>query len=86
MFASVSLAPSRTPVLVKVCTAPRHNSKAIMAWIQQVAKRNIDIANLEVSDKLRDDLDVALAEAVFKVVNNSLLKEILYYHEIHAKY
>ena len=47
-------------------------------------KRNINLADLKVSDKRWDDLDVALAEAVFKVVNNSLLKEILYYQETQA--
>ena len=47
-----------------------------MAWIQEVEKPNINVADLEVSDKRWDDLDVALAEAVFKVVDNSLTKEI----------
>ena len=56
-----------------------------MAWIQQVRKPNINLADLEVSDKRWDDLDVALAEAVFKVVNNYLMKEILYYQETQAK-
>ena len=41
-----------------------------MAWIQQVEKPNINVAALEVSDKRWDDLDVALAEVVLKVVSN----------------
>ena len=49
---------------VKVCAASRHDSTAAMAWIQPVEKPNINIADLEVSDKRWDDLDVALAEAV----------------------
>ena len=49
-----------------------------MAWIQQVEKPNINVADLEVSDKRRDDFDVAVAEAVLKVVSNSLLPWILY--------
>ena len=45
-----------------------------MAWIQQVEKPDVNFADLEASDKRWDDLDVALAEAMLKVVNNSLLK------------
>ena len=56
-----------------------------MVWIQQVEQLNIHVADLEVSDKRWDDLDVALAEAILKVVSNSLLKEILYYQETQAK-
>ena len=45
-----------------------------MAWIQQVEKADVNFADLEVSHKRCDDLDVASAEAMLKVVNNSLLK------------
>ena len=56
-----------------------------MAWIQQVEKPNIHVADFDVSGKRWYDLDVALAEAVLNVVSNSLLREILYYKETHAK-
>jgi hypothetical protein len=49
-----------------------------VAWIQQVEKPEVNIADLEASDKRWDDLDVALAEAILKVVNNSLLKQRFY--------
>ena len=66
---------------VKICLASGHDSNSIMAWIQQVEKPSINVADLEVSDKRWDDLDVAFAEAVLKAVSKSLLKEILYYQE-----
>ena len=56
-----------------------------MAWIQQVEKPNLNLADLVVSDQRWDELDVALAEAVLYVVNKSLLEEILYYQETQAK-
>ena len=54
----------------KVVAASRRDSIATMAWIQQVEKPNTNLADLEVSDKRRDDLDVALSEAVLNVVIN----------------
>ena len=56
-----------------------------MAWIQHVEKPGVNFADLEASDKRWDDLDVVLAEAILKVVNSSLLKEILYYQDTQAK-
>ena len=55
-----------------------------MAWIQLAETPNINPADLEVSYKRWDDLDVALAEAVLEVVSKSLLNEILYYPETQA--
>ena len=48
-----------------------------MAWIQYVEKHGVSIADLEVSDQRWDDLDVALAQAILKVVSGLLLKDIL---------
>ena len=48
-----------------------------MVWVQYVEKSGITIADLEVFDKRWDDLDIALAEAVLKIVSGSLLKDIL---------
>ena len=45
-----------------------------MAWIQHVEKPGVNFGDLDVADKRWDDLDVPLAEATLKVVNNSLLK------------
>ena len=56
-----------------------------MAWIQFVEKPGVGLADLEVSDKRWDDLDVALAEAILKVVSGSLLKDVLYYQDTLAK-
>ena len=46
---------------VKICLASRHDSDSIMAWIQYVEKPGVGIADLDVSDKRCDDLDVAFA-------------------------
>ena len=56
-----------------------------MAWIQQVEKPDVNFADLEASDKRWDDLDVALDEAILKLVNKSLLTEIRYYKDAQAK-
>ena len=40
---------------VKICLASRHDSNSIMAWIQWVENRNINVADLDVSDKRCDD-------------------------------
>ena len=56
-----------------------------MAWIQYVEKPGVGLADLEVSDKRWDHLDVALAEAILKVVSGSLLTDILYYKDTRAK-
>ena len=66
---------------VKICFASRHDSDSILAWIQYVEKPGVGIADLEVSDKRWVDLDVALAEALLKVVSGLLLKDILYYQD-----
>ena len=70
---------------IKICLASRHDSDSIMAWIQHVEKPGVNFVDLEVSDKRWGDLDVAFAEAMLKVVNNSLLKEILHYQDTQAK-
>ena len=56
-----------------------------MAWIQQVEKTHVALADLEVSDKRWDDLDVVLAAAIVKVVNNTLLRGIMIHQETQAQ-
>ena len=56
-----------------------------MAWIQQVEKPNVTVADLEVPDKRWDDLDVVLAAAIVKVVNKSLLRGIMIHQETQAQ-
>ena len=56
-----------------------------MVWVQYVEMSGVTIADLGVSGKCWDDLDIALAEAVLKMVSGSLLKDILYYQDTRAK-
>ena len=56
-----------------------------MAWVQYVEKSGVTIADLQVSGKRWDDLDIAVAEAVLKIVSGLLLKDILYYQDTHSK-
>ena len=62
---------------VKISFASRDDSDSSMAWIQCVEKPGVNFADLEVSDKRWDDLDVALAEAILTVVSGSLVKDVL---------
>ena len=56
-----------------------------MAWIQQVETTHVTLEDLEVSDKRWDDLDVVLASAIVKVVNKSLLRDIVIPQETQAQ-
>ena len=69
----------------KICEASRHDSTAIMAWILQVEKPHVILEDLDVSDKRWDDLDVVLAAAIVKVVNNLLLRDIMIHQETQAQ-
>ena len=68
-----------------ICFASRHDSDSNMVWVQYVEMSGVTIADLGVSGKCWDDLDIALAEAVLKMVSGSLLKDILYYQDTSGK-
>ena len=68
-----------------ICFASRHDSDSNMVWVQYVEMSGVTIADLGVSGKCWDDLDIALAEAVLKMVSGSLLKDILYYQDTRGK-
>ena len=56
-----------------------------MAWILQVENNHMTLEDLAVSDKRWDDLDVVLAAAIVKVVNNLLLRDIMIHQETQAQ-